>query len=206
MSILVVTCLGALESCFDSPKPIVQNPRWTEEHAKDWGKKTGWLRGSNFNPSTAINQLETWQAESFDTVTIDRELGWAEGLGLNVMRVYLHHLAWEVDQAGFKKRLNTYLTISSNHGIKTAFVFFDDCWNPSYKAGKQPDPKPGVHNSGWVRDPGDLLFNDTTLIITLEGYVKDVLSTFKDDQRIAFWDLYNEPGNSGYGEKLINIA
>jgi len=205
MSILVVTCLGALESCFDSPKPIVQNPRWTEEHAKDWGKKTGWLRGSNFNPSTAINQLETWQAESFDTVTIDRELGWAEGLGLNVMRVYLHHLAWEVDQAGFKKRLNTYLTISSNHGIKTAFVFFDDCWNPSYKAGKQPDPKPGVHNSGWVRDPGDLLFNDTTLIITLEGYVKDVLSTFKDDQRIAFWDLYNEPGNSGYGEKSLPL-
>ncbi len=205
MSILVVTCLGALESCFDSPKPIVQNPRWTEEHAKDWGKKTGWLRGSNFNPSTAINQLETWQAESFDTVTIDRELGWAEGLGLNVMRVYLHHLAWEVDQAGFKKRLNTYLTISSNHGIKTAFVFFDDCWNPSYKAGKQPDPKPGVHNSGWVRDPGDLLFKDTTLIITLEGYVKDVLSTFKDDQRIAFWDLYNEPGNSGYGEKSLPL-
>ena len=205
MSILVVTCLGALESCFDSPKPIVRNPRWTEEHAKDWGKKTGWLRGSNFNPSTAINQLETWQAESFDTVTIDRELGWAEGLGLNVMRVYLHHLAWEVDQAGFKKRLNTYLTISSNHGIKTAFVFFDDCWNPTYKAGKQPDPKPGVHNSGWVRDPGDLLFNDTTLIITLEGYVKDVLSTFKDDQRIAFWDLYNEPGNSGYGEKSLPL-
>ena len=117
MSILVVTCLGALESCFDSPKPIVRNPRWTEEHAKDWGKKTGWLRGSNFNPSTAINQLETWQAESFDTVTIDRELGWAEGLGLNVMRVYLHHLAWEVDQAGFKKRLNTYLSFLMTVGI-----------------------------------------------------------------------------------------
>ena len=205
LSFLIVTFLGAFVSCSVPPKPIVQNPRWTEEQAREWGKKTGWLRGSNFNPSTAINQLETWQAESFDTVTIDRELGWAEGLGLNVMRVYLHHLAWEVDQAGFKKRLNTYLTISSHHGIKTAFVFFDDCWNPTYKAGKQPDPKPGIHNSGWVRDPGDLLFKDTTIIITLEGYVKDVLSTFKDDQRIAFWDLYNEPGNSGYGERSLPL-
>ena len=205
MSILVVTFLGVVESCSDSPKSMVQNPRWTDEQAKEWSKKTGWLRGSNFNPSTAINQLETWQAESFDTVTIDRELGWAQGLGLNVMRVYLHHLAWEVDHAGFKNRLNTYLTISSSHGIKTAFVFFDDCWNPTYKVGKQPDPKPGVHNSGWVRDPGDLLFKDTTLIITLEGYVKDVLSTFKDDQRIAFWDLYNEPGNSGYGDKSLPL-
>lgn len=205
LSILIGTFLGTFESCSVPTKPIVQNPRWTEEQAREWGKKTGWLRGSNFNPSTAINQLETWQAESFDTVTIDRELGWAEGLGLNVMRVYLHHLAWEVDQAGFKKRLNTYLTISSHHGIKTAFVFFDDCWNPTYKAGKQPDPKPGIHNSGWVRDPGDLLFKDTTIIITLEGYVKDVLSTFKDDQRIAFWDLYNEPGNSGYGERSLPL-
>jgi hypothetical protein len=202
MFLLVV---NLLLSCSPAHKRNNEASRWTEEQALEWGKKTGWLRGSNFNPSTAINQLETWQAESFDTVTIDRELGWAEGLGLNVMRVYLHHLAWEVDQAGFKKRLNTYLTISSSHGIKTAFVFFDDCWNPTYKAGKQPDPKPGVHNSGWVRDPGDLFYSDTTLIITLEGYVKDILSTFKNDQRIAFWDLYNEPGNSGYGVKSLPL-
>jgi hypothetical protein len=194
-----------LLSCVQTSKQKNEASRWTEKQAQEWGKNTGWLRGSNFNPSTAINQLETWQAETFDTVTIDRELGWAEGIGLNVMRVYLHHLAWEVDQAGFKKRLNTYLTISSNHGIKTAFVLFDDCWNPTYKAGKQPDPKPGVHNSGWVRDPGDLFFSDTTLIINLEGYVKDILSAFKNDQRIAFWDLYNEPGNSGYGEKSLPL-
>ena len=205
VSFWIPVVLTILLSCTETQKPIDPNPRWTEKQAQEWGKNTGWLRGSNFNPSTAINQLETWQAESFDTVTINRELGWAEGIGLNVMRVYLHHLAWEVDQAGFKKRLNTYLTISSNHGIKTAFVLFDDCWNPTYKAGKQPDPKPGVHNSGWVRDPGDLFFSDTTLIITLEGYVKDILSTFKNDQRIAFWDLYNEPGNSGYGEKSLPL-
>ena len=204
-SLLIPMVLVLFLSCTETPKPIDFNPRWTLEQAQEWGKNTGWLRGSNFNPSTAINQLETWQAESFDTVTINRELGWAEGIGLNVMRVYLHHLAWEVDQAGFKKRLNTYLTISSNHGIKTAFVLFDDCWNPTYKAGKQPDQKPGVHNSGWVRDPGDLFFSDTTLIITLEGYVKDILTTFKNDQRIAFWDLYNEPGNSGYGEKSLPL-
>ena len=204
-SFLIPLVLAIILSCTDTPKPNDLNPRWTEGQAQEWGKNTVWLRGSNFNPSTAINQLETWQAETFDTVTIDRELGWAEGIGLNVMRVYLHHLAWEVDQAGFKNRLNAYLTISSKHGIKTAFVIFDDCWNPTYKAGKQPDPKPGVHNSGWVRDPGNLLYLDTTLIITLEGYVKDVLSTFKNDQRIAFWDLYNEPGNSGYGEKSLPL-
>jgi len=182
-----------------------QKKQWDIEKANNWSKENGWLRGCNFNPSSAINQLETWQAETFDTKTIDREMGWAEGIGMNVMRVYLHHVAWQVDKDGFKKRMDTYLAIASKHSIKTIFVFFDDCWNPTYKAGKQPDPKPGVHNSGWVRDPGDLYFRDAELINVLEAYVKDVLTVFKDDKRIALWDLYNEPGNSGYGNKSMPL-
>ncbi len=176
---------------------------WTKAQAKTWGDENGWLRGCNFNPSTAINQLETWQAESFDAETIDRELGWAEDIGMNCMRVYLHHLAWEIDQKGFKERMDQYLEIAEGHGIKTIFVFFDDCWNPTYEAGKQPDPKPGVHNSGWVRDPGELLFTDPSVMTILEAYVKDVLTTFKDDKRIVLWDLYNEPGNNNYGNKSM---
>jgi len=194
-------------SCQQKPKPEQQPVKkiWTMEQANAWSEKTGWLRGSNFNPSTAINQLETWQAESFDTATINRELGWAAEIGMNAMRVYLHHLAWEVDKEGFKARMNTYLNIAGKHGIKTIFVFFDDCWNPTYTAGKQPDPKPGVHNSGWVRDPGDLIFQDSTLMNVLELYVKDVLTTFKDDERIAIWDLYNEPGNNKLGNKSMPL-
>jgi hypothetical protein len=124
---------------------------------------------------------------------------------MNCMRVYLHHLAWEIDKEGFKKRMNEYLEIADKNGIRTIFVFFDDCWNPVYQAGKQPDPKPGIHNSGWVRDPGELLFTKPEIITLLEEYVKDILTTFKDDNRIAMWDLYNEPGNSGYGNKSMPL-
>jgi hypothetical protein len=56
-----------------------------------------------------------------------------------------------------------------------------------------------------VRDPGDLLFEDSTLMDLLKTYMIDVLSTFKDDKRIAMWDLYNEPGNSGYGDKSLPL-
>jgi L-alanine-DL-glutamate epimerase-like enolase superfamily enzyme len=200
-----------LAGCTNQPKKQVEeetqvtSTRWTEAQAKAWGDENGWLRGSNFNPSTAINQLETWQAESFDPETIDRELGWAEDIGMNCMRVYLHHVAWQVDKEGFKHRMNQYLTIADSHGIKTIFVFFDDCWNPTYQAGKQPDPKPGVHNSGWVRDPGELIYEKPELITVLEEYVKDVLSTFKNDKRIVMWDLYNEPGNNNYGNKSMPL-
>jgi len=182
--------------------------RWTEQQANEWYEQWGWLRGANFQPSTAINQLEMWQAETFDPETIDRELGWAAGIGMNCMRVYLHHAAWEQDKPGFKDRVEQYMDIAERHGISTIFVLFDDCWNPTFTIGKQPEPKPGIHNSGWVRDPGDLYYagDTTTLTPILEEYVKDILTTFKDDKRIVFWDLYNEPGNSKYENKSLPLV
>jgi hypothetical protein len=194
-----------LFQCSAREMSVKERAVWTPEQANAWYQQQGWLRGCNFIPSTAINQLEMWQAETFDTVTIDRELGWAESIGLNAMRVFLHHVAWETDKEGFKKRMDKYLTIASRHGIRTMFVLFDDCWNPTYKAGKQPEPKTGIHNSGWVRDPGDLLYQDTMLVSELETYVKDILTAFSNDKRIFLWDLYNEPGNSNYGNKSMKL-
>ncbi|MXV17272.1 cellulase family glycosylhydrolase [Hufsiella ginkgonis] len=178
---------------------------WTAQKATAWYKTEPWMRGCNFQPSSAINQLEMFQGDTFDRQTIDKELGWAEGLGLNTMRVFLHHVAWTSDKTGFKKRLNDYLAISTRHGIKTMFVFFDDCWNDEYHAGKQPAPKTGVHNSGWVRDPGTVIRNNADSLKMLESYVKDILTTFKNDKRIVMWDLYNEPGNSQYVDKSLAL-
>src|SRR4051812_18224299 len=75
---------------------------WSVEKARDWYNAHKWINGADFLPSTAINQLEMWQAGSFDTVTINRELGWAENIGFNTVRVYLHSVAWKQDSAGFK--------------------------------------------------------------------------------------------------------
>ncbi len=193
--------LFLLTACSDGGK----HQRWSEGQANEWQQENGWLRGSNFVPSTAINQLEMWQEETFDTTTIDRELGWAENIGMNCMRVFLHHLAWQIDKEGFKKRMDQYLAIADRHGIKTMFVFFDDCWKPVYNAGKQPDPVPETHNSGWVQDPGSLIYQDSTLENTLEEYVKDILTTFKDDKRVVIWDLYNEPKEGENREKSLPL-
>jgi hypothetical protein len=151
--------------------------------------------GANFVPSTAINQLEMWQAETFDPATIDRELGWAAGLGMNVMRVYLHDLLWEHDAAGFCRRIDQYLAIADRHRIGTLFVLFDDCWNADFSLGPQPAPRPFVHNSGWVQSPGRAIVNDRSNWARLEKYVKGVLGRYGGDSRVLLWDLYNEPGN-----------
>ena len=69
--------------------------RWSEAQANAWYARQPWPVGADFLPSTAINELEMWQADTFDPTTIDRELGWAEGIGMNTMRVFLHNLLWE---------------------------------------------------------------------------------------------------------------
>jgi len=178
---------------------------WSAEKANAWYKEHKWLTGANYIPASAINQLEMWQAETFDPATIDKELGWAQSIGFNTMRVFLHHIAWEVDQVGFKKRMSDYLSIADKHGIKTMFVFFDDCWNKEPKAGLQPIPKPGIHNSGWVQDPGQKESYDSTGFPKLEKYVTDILTHFAKDRRILLWDLYNEPGNSGKKDSSYHL-
>src|SRR5215468_9138045 len=98
-----------------------QTARWTEEKANAWYAQQPWLVGSNYTPRSAINQLEMWQQETFDPAQIDQELGWAESLGMNTMRVFLHDLLWQQDAAGFKKRIDAFLNIASKHGIRPMF-------------------------------------------------------------------------------------
>lgn len=173
--------------------------KWSIKKAENWYAKNNWMVGANFIPSNAINQLEMWQADTFDPGTIDKELGYAQNIGMNTMRVYLHSLVYKDNPEGFKNRLKTYLKIADKHSIKTIFVIFDDVWDKNPKIGLQPSPKPGVHNSGWVQDPGDPASKEDKNFPELKIYVQDIIKTFSKDDRVLMWDLYNEPGNS---EKL----
>lgn len=176
-----------------------QSQRWSEQKARDWYQKQPWLVGSNYNPASAINQLEMWQAESFDPKRIDLELGWAASLGMNTMRVYLHDLLWQQDAEGFKRRLDEFLRISQRHGMRPMFVLFDSVWDPNPQLGKQRAPKPGVHNSGWVQSPSTKALQDASEHRRLEAYVKGVVGAFARDERVLAWDIWNEPDNENHG-------
>ena len=188
--LLVVLITG----CVTTPEPQTAN-RWTEAQANEWYAAQPWIVGANFNPSTAINQIEMWQEGDFDPETIDRELGWAADMGMNTMRVYLHYMVWAHSAEGYKDRLDQYLTISEKHGIKTVFVLFDDVWGDNPTLGPQPAPRPGVHNSGWVESPGYRQRLDLALRPAIEAYTKDIIGSFAGDPRVLMWDVYNEPGN-----------
>lgn len=169
--------------------------RWSAARARAWYAAQRWPVGANFVPSTASNQLEMWQEATFDPETIDRELGWAAGIGFNVMRVYLHDMVWKADPAAFEQRINRYLDIADKHGIRTLFVLLDSVWDPRPELGPQDDPVPGVHNSRWVQSPHIDIQQDPARYDELKPYITGILTRFKDDGRVLGWDLLNEPGN-----------
>jgi len=198
-AVVVILTGAASGRAGDSAGRITGGPvraeRWSVERADDWCKQQGWLVGCNFAPSTAINQLEMWQARTFDPNTIDRELGWAQDLGFNSIRVFLHDLLWTQDPEGFIGRMEQFLEIADRHKIGVMFVLFDGVWDPFPHVDRQREPKPHVHNSGWVQSPGAQVLRNPARQEKLQGYVKGVMGHFAADKRVHAWDLFNEPDN-----------
>ncbi|MBV8553500.1 MAG: 1,4-beta-xylanase [Acidobacteriaceae bacterium] len=187
--------------------PGAQQPQargqWSKEKAAQWYAREPWPVGSNYLPAYAENELDMWQAATFDTKEIDRELGWAQEIGMNTMRVFLHDLLWKQDSEGFKERIDTFLSICDRHKIKPVFVLFDSVWDPFPHLGPQPPPRPGVHNSRWLQSPGAEALSDKSQYPRLEAYVKGVVGAFGQDRRVLAWDVWNEPDNlngSSYGK------
>jgi hypothetical protein len=146
-------------------------------------------------PSSAINQLEMFQADTFDAALIDREFGLAAGLGFNSVRVFLHDLLWEQDSRGFLERCERVLELADGHGIRVMFVLFDSCWHPLPRLGPQPQPLRHTHNSGWVQSPGIEVLQRPEEWGRLKSYVQGVVGHFRNDHRVVVWDVWNEPDN-----------
>jgi len=194
---IILLCIFAL--CIGRMYAQDKEIRWTSERANEWYDKVPYLVGANYVPASAINQLEMWQEDTFDPERIDFELKTASEIGMNTMRVFLHDIAWKQDPEGFFKRVDKYLEIADKNGILTMFVIFDGVWNPYPKAGKQPDPIPRVHNSGWVQSPGRIILEDEKKQEELKEYVQAVVGKYKNDTRVIVWDLFNEPDNANVG-------
>jgi hypothetical protein len=189
--------LFLLAACALISLPAESRERWSEEQANAWYEHQPWLVGANYIPANAINQLEMWQADTFDPATIERELALAESIGMNTMRVFLHDLLWQQDAAGFRSRIEQFLAIAARHHIRPLFVLFDSCWDPEPRLGAQHAPILGVHNSGWVQSPAAQALEDPREYPRLRAYVEGVIGAFATDERILGWDLWNEPDNEG---------
>jgi len=208
VNVISATSRSLGESGAGAEPSALESGQWSKESAWEWFGKAPWPIGCNFLPSSAVNDIEMWQAGSFDEACIDLELGFAERIGFNSVRSFLNFVVWEADREGLKRRFERFLQIARSHGISVMPVLFDDCnfAGRSPHAGKQPDPVLGVHNSQWVSSPAFETMDERSEWTKLESYVKDVIGSFKSDERILAWDLYNEPGNSVRGDKSLPLV
>lgn len=174
---------------------------------RDWR----WVKGTVFVPTNAVNEAQEW--DQYDQAVNDRELHYASIYGVNCVRVYLHYYIYLKKKDALLREIEDFLTRADKYGIKTEFVFFDDCWNNPDKdllntEYQYPAPIPGVHNSRWLRSPGaDVLDREYAANRdNLKAYVQDIVNAHKDDNRIAFWETYNEPNKSPETARLLKDA
>ncbi|MBT3202040.1 MAG: cellulase family glycosylhydrolase [Phycisphaerales bacterium] len=206
--LILIVLVAALAANFYAQGADEKPQIWSKEKAWAWYNSVGPIKGVNYVPSSAVNMLEWWQKETFDPKTIDRELGWAHKCGYNSVRCNISFEVWEVDPEGLLQRLDEFLKIAAGHKIGVMFCLFDDVNFARAKpiVGKQPAPKPGVHNGRWVPSPTPKKVTDKKAWPALKKYVQAVVGKFANDKRVLVWDLYNEPGNGGLGDKSLPLV
>jgi hypothetical protein len=188
------------------------NRPWSKEEAQKWFDEQPWPCGFNYIPANAISYTEMWMPYCYDPELIDQELALAEEVGFNCLRVVLPFVVWEHDPVAFKARLESFLSICDQRGLRVMLTLFDDCafgsdeklTNPTY--GRQPEVLKGWYANGWTPSPGHAMVRDPKTWPRLERYVKDVIGAFKDDRRVWVWDLYNEPTNGGLGNTSLPLV
>lgn len=182
--------------------------RWSTQKANNWQARQPWYCGFNYIPGYAINYTAMWDKTTFNAKAIDAELTLAETAGMNVLRAVLQYAVYADDPAYFLKTLDTFMGICAKHNIKFVPALFDDCVfgiTLEPKVGKQSEPLKGWYAWDWSPSPGHSMVVDSLKHPKLERYVTAVITRFKNDNRILFWDLYNEPTNGGLGSATFPL-
>jgi hypothetical protein len=174
------------------------------------GRDWAWVQGAVFVPTNCVNEAQQW--DEYDPAVNERELRYASAYGINVVRVYLHYYVYLKKRDALLADISDFLARADRHGIRTEFVFFDDCWNqpPAELLSadyRYPAPLRGVHNSQWLVCPGDdVRSHYEEHRARLKAYVQDIVLAHRADPRVAFWEIYNEPNKSDATVRLERDA
>jgi hypothetical protein len=195
LACLLAACAGCMATKTTPSAPVtVTTP--VVGTPTDWR----WVQGMVFVPTNAVNEAQEW--DQYDPAVNDRELHYASTYGVNVVRVYLHYYVYLKKKTEFLGDIEDFLTRADKYGIRTEFVFFDDCWNQPPKEllsadYRYPAPLQGVHNSQWLVCPGeDVRSHYEQHRKGLKSYVQDIVNAHVADKRVVFWEIYNEPNKS----------
>ena len=192
---------------------------WTKEQAWKWYDAQPWMRGCNYLPASAANYTDMWQELGSEArfAEMEREFALAERTGFNVMRLILHEQGfgvWLADHDGFMARFERWLKMLADHKIRAIVLLGNDCSRPK-EFWKLPTPGPqpndwGYHGGRKVSQHGSLpnavgytVLDDPELNPKFYDMCREIVTKYRTDRRIAFWNLWNEPGNNNRGKLTL---
>ena len=186
-------------SLFANAVAIAQTPQWTPSCRGRLVRRQPWIVGSNYIQSNTVNQIEMWQPETFDGDRIDLELGWAESLGINTLRVFLHDLLWEHESGGLQRRMDKLLEDrgkTQNEGHFRAVRFFRATPIRNWAASGSPSRECATPCGCRARRQGP---DRSQRVDKALDYAEEVVAAFSIDKRVLAWDVWNEPDNTNAG-------
>ena len=192
---------------------------WTKEAAWEWYRAQPWIRGCNYMPASCANRVDQWQELGCEErfAEMDRELQVAEDIGFNTLRLLVELQGfgvWLADREGFMARFERALSVMARHKMRAIVVLGNDCMRPK-RVWQLPKPGPQSFDIGYHGGrrqsqhgsfPGEIGFSqvdDPELKPKFFEMCAELLGKYRDDGRVLFWNLWNEPGNSGRGEASV---
>ncbi len=190
--------------------------KWSEERAWKWYNSRPWIRGCNFMSSDCANRIDQWQSLGFEErlATTERELELAAQTGFNSIRIIPEFIVWREEHDGFMERFERYIEMAARYGISCMVVLGNDCMQPKLEGWKpqtlgEQHYDWGYHGGrklsqhGTFNVPGYHLLDEPELAAEHYEMVREIVTKYKDDERIVMWDVFNEPGNSNRGNMSL---
>ncbi|MBR1588544.1 MAG: cellulase family glycosylhydrolase [Kiritimatiellae bacterium] len=203
-------------ACAPAADPGGRAGPWTKEKAWTWHCAQPWMRGCNYMPASAAGFDDMWQEHGSEArfKAMDRELALAEKTGFNVMRFLVSPGAWMAEHDGFMARFERSLALLGKHKMRAIVVLGNDCsvpkerWKP-FKSGPQ-DVDWGCHGGKKAPEHGSMpdavgytILDDPELNPKFYAMCEELVAKYRSDPRIAFWNLWNEPGNNNRGRLTL---
>ena len=187
--------------------------KWSVERINKWYDAHAWIRGCNYMSADCANRIDQWQSEGFEErfETTKTEIKLMKELGFNSVRLIPEFIVWDEEHDSFFERFDRYLDLLWEHGISSMVVLANDCMPPKNDAWKAPKLGPqhtdwGYHGGrknsqhGVFNAVGYHVLDDEETAVKYFEMVREIVTRYKDDERIIIWDVYNEPGNSNRRE------
>ena len=134
------------------------------------------IKGFNYTASYAHNDIDFWS--NYRAEIVEREMGYAQRLGLNSARIFLPYCVYRKNPQLFLENVTDFVRTAWKHGISsTPIVFFGREFYPDH-----------VEEDG----SADMLAPENRYLS--EEYFAALHGAIGSEPGLLFWDVSNEPG------------